>query len=95
MPLPLSLIGPAVAIGKGIASGIKSLGGKKTAMKSVVNKGKEQVKTKISPIILHSISPRYNEKPKEVCPKCNKKGLKKQISAPSFRHKGGGTYETD
>ena len=66
MPLPLSLIGPAVAIGKGIASGIKSLGGKKTAMKSVVNKGKEQVKTKISPSSLPSISPRYYEKPKEV-----------------------------
>ena len=66
MPLPLSLIGPAVAIGKGIASGIKSLGGKKTAMKSVGNKGKEQVKTKISPSSLPSISPKYYEKPKEV-----------------------------
>ncbi len=67
MPLPLlPFIGSAVGIGKGIASGIKSLGGKKTAMKSVVNKGKEQVKTKISPSSLPSISPRYYEKPKEV-----------------------------
>ena len=33
---------------------------------------------------------KINDKPKEVCPKCNKKGLKKQISAPSFRLKGGG-----
>ena len=38
---------------------------------------------------------KINDKPKEVCPKCNKKGLKKQISAPSFRLKGGGWYETD
>ena len=67
MPLPLlPFIGSAVGIGKGIASGIKSLGGKKTAMKSVVNKGKEQVKTKISPSSLPSISPKYYEKPKEV-----------------------------
>ena len=38
---------------------------------------------------------KINDKPKEVCPKCNKKGLKKQVSAPSFRLKGGGWYETD
>ena len=38
---------------------------------------------------------KINDKPKEVCPKCKKKGLKKQISAPSFRLKGGGWYETD
>ena len=37
---------------------------------------------------------KINDKPKEVCPKCNKKGLKKQVSAPSFRLKGGGWYET-
>ncbi len=30
-----------------------------------------------------------------VCPKCNKKTLKKLISAPSFRLKGSGWYETD
>ena len=66
MALPLlPLIAPAVAIGKGIASGIKSLGSKKTAVKSVTNRGKEQVKTKISPSRLPSISPRYYEKPKE------------------------------
>ena len=29
------------------------------------------------------------------CPKCNKKSLKKLVSAPSFRLKGGGWYETD
>ena len=56
MALPLlPLIAPAVAIGKGIASGIKSLGSKKTSVKSVVNKREEQVKTKISPSSLHSI----------------------------------------
>ena len=38
---------------------------------------------------------KINDKPKKVCPKCNKKGLKKQVSAPSFRLKGGGWYETD
>ena len=66
MALPLlPLIAPAVAIGKGIASGIKSLGSKKTSVKSVVNKREEQVKTKISPSSLPSISPRYYEKPKE------------------------------
>ena len=66
MALPiLPLIAPAVAIGKGIASGIKSLGSKKTSVKSVVNKREEQVKTKISPSRLPSISPRYYEKPKE------------------------------
>ena len=66
MALPLlPLIAPAVAIGKGIASGIKSLGSKKTSVKSVVNKREEQVKNKISPSSLPSISPRYYEKPKE------------------------------
>jgi len=67
MALPLlPLIAPAVAIGKGISSGIKSLGSKKTAVKSATNRGEEQVKTKISPSRLPSISPRYYEKPKEV-----------------------------
>ena len=66
MALPiLPLIAPAVAIGKGIASGIKSLGSKKTSVKSVVNKREEQVKNKISPSSLPSISPTYYEKPKE------------------------------
>ena len=38
---------------------------------------------------------KVNDKPKKTCPKCNKRTLKKQISAPSFRLKGGGWYETD
>ena len=38
---------------------------------------------------------KVNDKPKKICPKCNKRTLKKQISAPSFRLKGGGWYETD
>tara|TARA_B100001057_G_scaffold239976_1_gene240297 strand:+ start:64030 stop:64320 length:291 start_codon:yes stop_codon:yes gene_type:complete len=38
---------------------------------------------------------KINDKPKKVCPKCNTKNLKKLISAPSFRLKGGGWYETD
>ena len=29
------------------------------------------------------------------CPKCNKKSVSKLISAPSFRLKGSGWYETD
>ena len=29
------------------------------------------------------------------CPNCNQNTLKKQISAPSFRLKGSGWYETD
>ncbi len=29
------------------------------------------------------------------CPECGKAGLKKQVSAPSFRLAGGGWYETD
>lgn len=29
------------------------------------------------------------------CPKCEKPGLKKQVSAPAFRLSGGGWYETD
>ncbi|HEX4975084.1 MAG TPA: zinc ribbon domain-containing protein [Pseudomonadales bacterium] len=29
------------------------------------------------------------------CPACNKNALKKKISAPGFRLKGGGWYETD
>lgn len=38
---------------------------------------------------------KISDKPKVACPKCNKKTLKKLISAPSFRLKGGGWYETD
>jgi putative FmdB family regulatory protein len=29
------------------------------------------------------------------CPACGKPALRKQVSAPSFRLKGGGWYETD
>ena len=38
---------------------------------------------------------KISDKPKTICPKCNAKTLKKLISAPSFRLKGGGWYETD
>ena len=38
---------------------------------------------------------KISDDPKTVCPKCNKKTLKKLISAPSFRLKGSGWYETD
>ena len=31
----------------------------------------------------------------ETCPDCNRDALKRLISAPSFRLKGGGWYETD
>lgn len=30
-----------------------------------------------------------------LCPNCDKNGLKKQVTAPSFRLKGSGWYETD
>ena len=38
---------------------------------------------------------KISDDPKTVCPKCNKKSLNKLISAPSFRLKGSGWYETD
>ena len=38
---------------------------------------------------------KISDDPNTVCPKCNKKSLKKLISAPSFRLKGSGWYETD
>ena len=38
---------------------------------------------------------KISDNPKTICPKCNTKSLKKLISAPSFRLKGGGWYETD
>ena len=38
---------------------------------------------------------KISDKPKTICPKCNANSLKKLISAPSFRLKGGGWYETD
>jgi putative FmdB family regulatory protein len=41
--------------------------------------------------VLQNIS----DKPLTKCPSCGKKGLKKLISAPVFRLKGSGWYETD
>ena len=38
---------------------------------------------------------KISDRLKTICPKCNTKSLKKLISAPSFRLKGGGWYETD
>jgi putative FmdB family regulatory protein len=38
---------------------------------------------------------KMSEKPLRDCPACGKQGLKKLISAASFRLKGGGWYETD
>src|SRR4051812_1756814 len=36
-----------------------------------------------------------SEKPLKKCPNCGKNGLKKLMSAPVFRLKGSGWYETD
>lgn len=38
---------------------------------------------------------RFSDAPLVQCPACEKPGLAKQLSAPSFRLKGGGWYETD
>ena len=38
---------------------------------------------------------KFSDKPKTLCPKCGEESLAKLISAPSFRLKGGGWYETD
>ena len=38
---------------------------------------------------------RFSDNPIEICPACNKKTVQKLVSAPSFRLKGGGWYETD
>ena len=38
---------------------------------------------------------KISDKPRVTCPKCNKKTLKKLISAPSFRLKGCCLYESD
>ena len=40
---------------------------------------------------IHKIS----DDPLLLCPNCDKNGLKKQVTAPSFRLKGSGWYETD
>ena len=38
---------------------------------------------------------KLSDEPKTLCPNCNKESLYKMVSAPSFRLKGGGWYETD
>jgi len=38
---------------------------------------------------------KVSDTPLKKCPECGKPKLKKLISAPSFRLKGGGWYETD
>ena len=38
---------------------------------------------------------KFSDKPKTKCPNCEKNTLRKLVSAPSFRLKGGGWYETD
>jgi len=38
---------------------------------------------------------KISDKPRTICPNCNDESLKKLISAPSFRLKGSGWYETD
>jgi putative FmdB family regulatory protein len=38
---------------------------------------------------------KINDKPLKKCPNCGKNGLKKLMSAPVFRLKGSGWYETD
>src|ERR1700748_301251 len=38
---------------------------------------------------------KISDPPLEKCPSCGKKALKKLVSAPVFRLKGGGWYETD
>ena len=46
-----------------------------------------------------SINLNYSENfqisPVEICPECSQKSVQKLVSAPSFRLKGGGWYETD
>jgi putative FmdB family regulatory protein len=38
---------------------------------------------------------KFSDNPIKICPECNEKSLQKLVSAPSFRLKGGGWYETD
>src|SRR5436853_4784609 len=38
---------------------------------------------------------KISDKPLKKCPNCGKSGLKKLVSAPVFRLKGSGWYETD
>jgi putative FmdB family regulatory protein len=43
----------------------------------------------------HEVLQKISEAPLKKCPKCQKAGLSKLVSAPVFRLKGGGWYETD
>ncbi|MDA7796833.1 zinc ribbon domain-containing protein [Gammaproteobacteria bacterium] len=38
---------------------------------------------------------KFSDQPAEICPECSQKSIQKLVSAPSFRLKGGGWYETD
>lgn len=38
---------------------------------------------------------KISDAPLKKCPECGKPTMKKMVSAPSFRLKGGGWYETD
>jgi putative FmdB family regulatory protein len=38
---------------------------------------------------------KVSDAPATVCPKCGESALKKKLSAPAFRLKGSGWYETD
>ena len=38
---------------------------------------------------------KISDDPLLLCPNCDKNGIKKQVTAPSFRLKGSGWYETD
>ena len=38
---------------------------------------------------------KISDQPLSVCPQCNKPALSKKVTAPAFRLKGGGWYETD
>ena len=44
---------------------------------------------------LFDVLQKMSDEPLTFCPECGEPGLKKLISAPSFRLKGGGWYETD
>jgi putative FmdB family regulatory protein len=44
---------------------------------------------------LHDALQKISDDPLKECPECAESALKRLISAPSFRLKGGGWYETD
>lgn len=43
----------------------------------------------------HEAIQKTTDAPLVDCPQCGEPGLRKQVSAPAFRLKGGGWYETD